>query len=175
MEQHVGKTFASVSTSPSVPMGVTGGQPELEGRWRDLYLSNEIEAEEAIEMRIAQSHKCPQKNGAFRRMATLQISMGLAAMGEGFHPYSSACTVWQLISSVLMLYDGMSIPLNLAWDLELRTEGFQFLLFLVTVAFWTADILYNLNAGYFDSGMLVLSRSKIRVHYAILGCALMLV
>merc|ERR1719265_1320681 len=64
---------------------------------------------------------------------------------------------------ILLLFDLMSIPVQVAWEMEL--VGFALGSYIIAIIYWFVDILRRFNMGFYDEGRLVLERHRISARY----------
>eukprot|EP00913_Durusdinium_trenchii_P021990 g20663.t1 len=115
-----------------------------------------------------------RRNGSSTLRYSPHKHSGLSAEFEGgrqviFHPLGKFRVVWDLCGLCLLLADSILLPLSLAWGWQQGTKNtgeiFLLTVFLLSLAFWSLDIVTNLNTAFYLRGHLVLSRWLIVRHY----------
>eukprot|EP00931_Biecheleriopsis_adriatica_P018669 TRINITY_DN12997_c0_g1_i10.p1 TRINITY_DN12997_c0_g1~~TRINITY_DN12997_c0_g1_i10.p1 ORF type:complete len:824 (+),score=118.70 TRINITY_DN12997_c0_g1_i10:2-2473(+) len=88
---------------------------------------------------------------------------------QPWHPHSPGRLAWDAGGVVLMLVDMITLPIIIAWglDFDTSTPGSTalFLLFWLSLTFWSADIAIQFNTGIYVHGKLVLNRITIGKKY----------
>lgn len=108
-------------------------------------------------------------NSITTSMNTLtSLGSGSAASGEGRRPFilapcSSTRIALDLLSVCLLVFDLITVPWLLAWDIKL--EGWLFVTSVITVCFWTVDIFVNFRTGFFFHGEAKMSPALIARRY----------
>ncbi|CAJ1355387.1 unnamed protein product, partial [Effrenium voratum] len=153
---------AAPTLSTKSGAGVESTQLRLHGRWMDL---------------ATQSAEGPTSN----RKTKIRNRMSSAGESEGtqiskhkaiepFHPQSMFRLCWDMVAMTLIFGDTVTLPLALAWDVQMGgPDAFSQLLqvsFWVSLTFWSSDLLMNLNTATYRRGVLVTSRLGILVSYA---------
>ncbi len=141
----------------------TGKELRLHNRW--MQLSMQAEALIALS-----EYRRTGTSNRYSKHVTSGLSEHLDNAGVSvFHPLGRIRVIWDLCGLVLLLADAILLPLSLAWDWHQGTKdaGSLFLLvvFLLSLVFWSCDIMMNLNTAFYQRGYLVLSRWEIFKHY----------
>ncbi|CAK9096317.1 unnamed protein product [Durusdinium trenchii] len=142
----------------------TGKELRLHNRWMQL----SMQAEDLLALSNY------RRNGSSTLRYSPHKHSGLSAEFEGgrqviFHPLGKFRVVWDLCGLCLLLADSILLPLSLAWGWQQGTKNtgeiFLLTVFLLSLAFWSLDIVTNLNTAFYLRGHLVLSRWLIVRHY----------
>ena len=141
----------------------TGKELRLHNRW--MQLSMQAEALIALS-----EYRRAGTSNRYSKHVTSGLSEHLDNAGVSvFHPLGRVRVTWDLCGLVLLLADAILLPLSLAWDWHQGTKdaGSLFLLvvFLLSLVFWSFDIMMNLNTAFYQRGYLQLSRWEIFKHY----------
>jgi len=83
--------------------------------------------------------------------------------GCTIYPNSTFRLTWDLSGLVLIGYDLIAIPLNLAFTPE--PNLFSMTMDWTTLLFWTADMCQGFFLGYFEKGLYVSNNKRILKHY----------
>ncbi|CAE8678125.1 unnamed protein product [Polarella glacialis] len=150
------------------PVRASGGQPELDSRWQDLYASNAEEAEEQEEVAL-RSLLCNSESEGAGTSSKRATCKDVHCIGPVLSPVSLQICIWGSIGLAFVSYDAIMLPLNSAWDRE-WVEGspdysYEYYVFLAAIVYWTTDILVTFNTAFYDSGALVKSRKLICWRY----------
>uniref|UniRef100_A0A7S2JXJ8 Ion transport domain-containing protein n=1 Tax=Zooxanthella nutricula TaxID=1333877 RepID=A0A7S2JXJ8_9DINO len=133
------------------------GSLELRSCWYDLYLSNEIEAQDDDKIALILKRQAISKQPGMR---FVQLEDSANGMNFVLRPTDRLRFLWDLIGTALLLHDIILIPLQVAFQYS------QPVLFAVGfLIYWMFDIVMNFNTGYFGEGTLVLDRVKIAWRY----------
>eukprot|EP00931_Biecheleriopsis_adriatica_P057726 TRINITY_DN34267_c0_g1_i1.p1 TRINITY_DN34267_c0_g1~~TRINITY_DN34267_c0_g1_i1.p1 ORF type:complete len:1226 (+),score=202.09 TRINITY_DN34267_c0_g1_i1:54-3731(+) len=157
------------------------GALELDVRWRELFAVNEAEAEEHEEAMLKGFNKV-SKRFSHKKKVRLQRYISehdedcvvteenrfdalhrWLSSGAVFHPSGSFCGIWGLVSMILVIYDGIMIPVNVAWTRDLPPGEYN--LFIFATIFWTFDMVLTLNTGVYKNDRLYMSRLPIWKNY----------
>jgi len=84
-------------------------------------------------------------------------------MKEVLTPNNKLRVLWDFYILLLVFYDLIIIPLQLAFDIPFI--HYLFALDIIVDASFLIDILLNFNTGYYSKGLLVMDRKKIAWHY----------
>lgn len=176
---------ASVESTGSENLGVistgrkmfTGRTPSsalsLRDMWRELYLTNEVRADEQLES----LHTEMSERDRDRLLPLRQFSDSLMPEGRfslkgskpkhwytlcvgPWNPIGTGMLLWHTLGLVFVFVDLACIPFNIAWG---RMSPVW--LAIVTSCFWSLDALATLNTGFFTGGGLEMRRSQILKNY----------
>lgn len=75
------------------------------------------------------------------------------------HPDGRCRTAMDILTLAAMLYDAFAVPFDMAWRPEWSVV--LFVGAMATAIVWTLDMLVNLNSGYYEDGILEMSRRRI--------------
>lgn len=79
------------------------------------------------------------------------------------HPDGRCRTAMDILTLAAMLYDAFAVPFDMAWRPEWSVV--LFVGAMATAIVWTLDMLVNLNSGYYEDGILEMSRRRIVRRY----------
>mmetsp|Transcript_82294 Transcript_82294/g.180966 ORF Transcript_82294/g.180966 Transcript_82294/m.180966 type:complete len:1206 (+) Transcript_82294:162-3779(+) len=83
-----------------------------------------------------------------------------------FLPNSAARIFWDCMGIICMLYDCVTIPVFLCWGYEISPkEPSWYTLAILSLIFWTCDIVANFNTGVLRKGTLDMRRSVVGFDY----------
>eukprot|EP00931_Biecheleriopsis_adriatica_P057384 TRINITY_DN34030_c0_g2_i1.p1 TRINITY_DN34030_c0_g2~~TRINITY_DN34030_c0_g2_i1.p1 ORF type:complete len:1158 (+),score=223.77 TRINITY_DN34030_c0_g2_i1:59-3532(+) len=82
---------------------------------------------------------------------------------QSLDPNGKTRMLVDLLSLLMVLHDMIAIPWMLAWDIDLQTDVRDTL--LCTTLFWTVDIGFSFNTGFYTDGTIERSHRRIALNY----------
>ena len=81
--------------------------------------------------------------------------------------------IWDSVGFVLLIWDAFTLPIMLAWDVDITSpeaSGSTGSLLLavftwMAIVFWSMDVVLNFNTGFYDKGLRIMKRSLICYDY----------
>jgi len=74
-------------------------------------------------------------------------------------------TIFTNLSMVVLLYDIITIPYVLAWEVDMSRHGFLRAVMIINACYWTWDCTLSFITGYYIEGEVELAPGKICDHY----------
>ncbi|CAJ1344612.1 unnamed protein product [Effrenium voratum] len=154
---------------PIASMNSSGSDWRLHNRW--LQLSMQCDTVAAIsDYRSSRLSASPGQALRARNATELPF----VVLGKTLHPGSLPHVCWDFVAVTFLLLDSILLPLNLAWEWPKETStpiGIALLVhFLMSIVFWTLDIIMNFNTGFYQKGALISSKYEIAKHYIRTWC-----
>eukprot|EP00931_Biecheleriopsis_adriatica_P101472 TRINITY_DN76603_c0_g1_i1.p1 TRINITY_DN76603_c0_g1~~TRINITY_DN76603_c0_g1_i1.p1 ORF type:complete len:1256 (+),score=210.69 TRINITY_DN76603_c0_g1_i1:504-3770(+) len=81
-----------------------------------------------------------------------------------FRPDSLPRVVWACFGFLLCLWDSVNIPIVVAW--EMSDSGWRLAFGLIATVYWTIDLLLGFFTGFYQKGLLVMTKSRACKRYA---------
>eukprot|EP00439_Symbiodinium_sp_Y106_P020907 s1896_g2.t1 len=156
----VSKTVTAAASTKATDAG--GTQLRLHGRWMDL--ATQSAEGPTKDSRKKVTHRMSQIGG----MGSEQ-SLAKPQAVEPLHPHGAFRICWDMMAMILIFCDTIMLPLALAWEEDMSSANlFSVMLyvnFCISLTFWTADLLVNMNTATYRKGTLVTQRFAIFTSY----------
>ena len=162
--QKMPNSVSKVTSAPSAKAtDAAGTQLRLHGRWMDLATQSAEGPTKDTRKKV--THRLSQIGGMDSEQPAPQQQFL-----QPFHPHGAFRICWDLAAMLLIFADTIMLPLALAWeeDMGFGQDAFSSLLFVnfcIGLAFWTADLLVNLNTATYRKGTLVTGYLSIFISY----------
>eukprot|EP00929_Paragymnodinium_shiwhaense_P072030 TRINITY_DN36570_c0_g5_i1.p1 TRINITY_DN36570_c0_g5~~TRINITY_DN36570_c0_g5_i1.p1 ORF type:complete len:1376 (+),score=284.18 TRINITY_DN36570_c0_g5_i1:53-4180(+) len=141
-----------------------GQAPKLDDRWRELFISNETEAEsdQSVAKINAALEYLRTTLSITQRYSTCDSLASAACAEVPFHPYHQIKLGWDFMGLFLVMFDVITIPISTAWQFSGDVDR---VVMVFNALFWTIDMIVAFNTGFFMDGSLVFSRRRVTLNY----------
>ena len=151
---------ASAASAKATDVG--GAQLRLHGRWMDLATQSAEGPTKDTKKKV--THRLSQIGGM-----ESEASLPAPQAFQPLHPHSAIKIGWDLTAMALIFADTIMLPLALAWEEDMNWSNFfsslLYVNFYISLTFWAADFMVNLNTATYRKGTLVTRHVAIFMSY----------
>eukprot|EP00931_Biecheleriopsis_adriatica_P031469 TRINITY_DN18450_c0_g1_i2.p1 TRINITY_DN18450_c0_g1~~TRINITY_DN18450_c0_g1_i2.p1 ORF type:complete len:1235 (+),score=180.44 TRINITY_DN18450_c0_g1_i2:55-3705(+) len=159
---------------PSASIGQPSSELRLNHRWLELAATSQQAMDVAAEFGGDLGSIQSVRRSTLRKRAAALRYWHTSSQPAQEHkaqcclmaPHSWQRVIWDIFSIIVLAIDAFTLPVMLAWPSAEGAFAIRFKVsLLVSIVFWSLDIVVCFNTGFYSQGSLIVSRPRIAKRY----------